>query len=92
MFKRGMNSWWVFICVVVWVLVSAAAWGQIKPDDSGLAQLQFEQNDLKITTVLRGPSQLPPQAAARASGDLAALGVPAASGRLDFRGGGGGRL
>ena len=87
MLKRGVKSWRVLICVWVWILVSAAVWAQIEPDNSGPAQLEFEHQDLKITSVLWKPGQLPPQAAARARGDLAALGGPTASGRLDFRGG-----
>ena len=60
---------------------------QVQPDRSGLGQAEVRHPGLNIRDSRQLPNELPPQAAAQAAGDLAALGANAASGRLDARGG-----
>ena len=54
-----------------------AGWvpAQGQPDSSGLGQAQFEHPGLFIADASRPGNALPPQAAAQATADLAALGA-----------------
>ena len=59
----------------------------VVPEKIGVREKEFRHPDLDIGLGLRLAGELPPQAAAQAAADLAALGVPADRGRLDVRGG-----
>ena len=75
-----------------WVFLFAlAAAGQLAalvvPPRSPVGEKAFRHPDLDVKAAYQRPSELPAPAAARAAGDLAALGLPADRGLLDVRGG-----
>jgi hypothetical protein len=80
----------VFPMFVVFFL--ALSTGLVKafetPERSGIAQAEFQLDELKLETEYRLPAELPDQAASRAVADLAVLGLSNRSGRVDVRGAG----
>ena len=86
MFRRGRG----FISsalLLILITTAGSILAQVQPDRSGLGQVEFRHSALNISSSFRVPHELPPQAAAQAAGDLAALGANANGGRLDVRGG-----
>ena len=70
------------------LLISAgSSVAQVERDRSGLGEKEFRLAELNIVDSYQSPRELPEQAAAQASADLADLGLDAESGRLDTRGG-----
>ena len=57
------------------------------PDRAGVGQTEFRASELSIDTRYYLPAELPASEASKAAADLAALGMPAAAGRVDVRGG-----
>ena len=69
------------------IVTGGHLWAVDVPELSAVGEREFRHPDLDIDLVLRETAKLPPQAAARAMADLAALGAPAEHGRVDARGG-----
>ena len=75
------------LALLILIAAAGSILAQVQPDRSGLGQAEFRHPGLSIRNSWQRSKELPPQAAAQAAGDLAALGANAASGRLDVRGG-----
>jgi hypothetical protein len=76
------------VLLIVGVLIGASELEGIdQPDSSGLREKERRIPELTIQASTRTPRQLAPARVAEAVADLARLGAPAASARLDVRGG-----
>ena len=74
---------WMFLAAVL----AGSLQAQVEPDRSGVGQAEFRSANLNIENSYRLPGELPAQALANATADLAALGVAGDAGFVDTRGG-----
>jgi len=84
--KPTMSARLLALLCLLFISVGSGV-AQVEGDHSGLGEKGFRRAELNIVDSYRLPRELPEQAAAQASADLADLGLDAGSGRLDVRGG-----
>ena len=84
--KNNRRNWAVILFLTA--TFSHSLWALVPTDDSiGVRQKSFKHPDLTISNVLQQTNQLPSQAAAIAQKQLSGLGLAAAQGHFDVRGG-----